>query len=77
MMDGAGSTLKAHDLVEVDVIAQSTARFIVNRASLRLKHQPLMELIRRLRTATVPRTAVEGNGRRATGRNVSKRTARA
>ncbi|MBD0316124.1 MAG: ATP phosphoribosyltransferase [Nitrospiraceae bacterium] len=72
-----GGTLKAHDLVEVDVIAQSSARFIVNRASLRLKHQPLMDLIHRLRAATVAGATVEGNGRRATGRNVKKRTARA
>jgi ATP phosphoribosyltransferase len=71
-----GGTLKAHDLVEVEVIAQSTARFIVNRASLRLKHQPLMELIRRLRAATAL-TSVAGPGRRATGRTIKKRTARA
>jgi len=57
-----GSTLKAHDLVEVEVIAQSTARFIVNRASLRLKHEPLMELIRRLRAATANQGPVPGNG---------------
>jgi len=57
-----GGTLKAHDLVEVEVIAQSTARFIVNRASLRLKHEPLMELIRKLRAATVNRESVAGNG---------------
>lgn len=72
-----GSTLKAHDLVEVELIAQSTARFIVNRASLRLKHQPLMELIRRLRAALVTQASVAGNGRRATGRKATKRTARA
>lgn len=72
-----GSTLKAHDLVEVELIAQSTARFIVNRASLRLKHQPLMELIRRLRAATATQTSVAGNGRRATRRTAKKRTARA
>ena len=33
-----GNTLKAHDLIEVGCIAQSTARLIVNRASLKLKH---------------------------------------
>ena len=57
-----GGTLKAHDLVEVEVIAQSTARFIVNRASLRLKHEPLTELIRKLRAATMNRESVAGNG---------------
>lgn len=58
-----GSTLKAHDLVELEVIAQSTARFIVNRASLRLKQEPLMELIRKLRAAVQNRRALSGNGR--------------
>src|SRR5918995_2526266 len=59
-----GNTLKAHGLIEVEVIAQSTARFIVNRASLRLKHEPLMELIRRLRAATVHPASASVNGRR-------------
>lgn len=44
-----GSTLKAHDLVEVELIARSTARLIVNRASLKLKHAAVTELIRKLR----------------------------
>ena len=54
-----GNTLKAHDLVEVEVIAHSTARLIVNRASLRLKHQPLMALLSTLRTCI----ASNGKGR--------------
>lgn len=58
-----GGTLKAHDLVEVEVIAQSTARFIVNRASLRLKQEPLMRLIRKLRAAVSNQHALSGNGR--------------
>mgnify|MGYP003335534713 CR=1 FL=1 len=60
-----GNTLKAHDLVEVDVIARSSARFIVNRASFRLKHDPLKDMIRRLRNAVSgakPATA-SNNGR--------------
>ena len=44
-----GSTLKAHHLIETEVIATSTARLIVNRASLKLKHQPLTKLIEALR----------------------------
>lgn len=48
-----GNTLKAHDLVEVGCIAQSTARLIVNRASLKLKHQAVAELVKKLRAATV------------------------
>lgn len=58
-----GGTLKAHDLVEVEVIAQSTARFIVNRASLRLKQEPLMALIRKLRAAVKNQRALSSNGR--------------
>jgi ATP phosphoribosyltransferase len=45
----SGKTLKAHHLVEVDVIAHSTARLIVNRASLKMKHESLTELISRLK----------------------------
>ena len=58
-----GSTLKAHGLVELEVIAQSTARFIVNRASLRLKQEPLMELIRKLRAAVQNQRVLSSNGR--------------
>jgi ATP phosphoribosyltransferase len=71
-----GSTLKAHDLVEVEVIAQSTARFIVNRASLRLKHEPLMELIRRLRAVLESRASTLGKGRPSTARRGKKKAAR-
>ncbi|MCP9454732.1 MAG: ATP phosphoribosyltransferase [Nitrospira sp.] len=53
-----GNTLKAHDLVELEVIAHSTARLIVNRASFRLKHRPLRELIERLRVVSKGRKAV-------------------
>lgn len=58
-----GSTLKAHDLVEVEVITQSTARFIINRASLRLKQEALMELIRKLRAAVQSQRVLSSNGR--------------
>ncbi len=71
-----GSTLKAHDLVEVDVIAQSTARLIINRASLRLKHEPLMELIRRLRAALTTQESVPGNGRPSAAHKGKKKAAR-
>jgi|SRR5215217_2187674 len=70
-----GSTLKAHDLVEVEVIAHSTARFIVNRASLRLKHEPLMELIRRLRAATLNPVSASNNGRRSAVPQAKKKMA--
>ncbi|MDE3034428.1 MAG: hypothetical protein KGJ14_00525, partial [Nitrospirota bacterium] len=45
----SGRTLKAHNLVEVEVIAHSTARLIVNRASLKTKHESLTALIERLK----------------------------
>lgn len=60
-----GRTLKAHDLEEVEVIAESTARLIVNRASLKLKHGEISELMARL------------NGRRAGRRTTTRRVQRA
>jgi len=44
-----GKTLSAHNLVVTDVIAESTARLIVNRASLKLKHRRVTGLIEALR----------------------------
>jgi ATP phosphoribosyltransferase len=49
-----GNTLKAHGLVEVECIARSTARLIVNRASLKLKHEAVADLIKKLRSACAP-----------------------
>jgi ATP phosphoribosyltransferase len=45
----SGATLQANDLVEVDVILQSSARFVVNRASLKLRSSELRPLIDSLR----------------------------
>jgi ATP phosphoribosyltransferase len=45
-----GATLAANDLLEVDVILHSSARFVVNRAALKLKHDALRPLIDALRT---------------------------
>jgi ATP phosphoribosyltransferase len=45
----SGKTLRAHNLVMTDVIMESTARLIVNRASLRLKHRRVNGLIEALR----------------------------
>jgi ATP phosphoribosyltransferase len=50
----SGNTLKAHDLVEIETIAVSTARLIVNRASLKMKHSRLTELMTRLSRASRP-----------------------
>lgn len=44
-----GATLAANDLEEVDVIALSSARFVVNRAALKLKSARLRPLIAALR----------------------------
>ena len=53
----SGQTLKAHDLVEVELIAQSTARLIVNRASLKMKHEQVTDLITRLKAELTRRSA--------------------
>ena len=45
----SGKTLRAHNLVVTDVIMESTARLIVNRASLKLKHKRVNDLIEALR----------------------------
>jgi ATP phosphoribosyltransferase len=52
-----GKTLKAHHLAVVEVIAESTARLIINRASLKLKYQRVNDLIEALRAG------LEGGGR--------------
>jgi ATP phosphoribosyltransferase len=44
-----GATLSANALEEVDVLVRSTARFVVNRAALKLKHDALRPLIESLR----------------------------
>ena len=45
----SGATLRANDLVETETIMHSSARFIVNRASLKLKSEALRPVIGRLR----------------------------
>jgi ATP phosphoribosyltransferase len=44
-----GGTLRANNLEEVDVILRSSARFVVNRAALKLKSEQLKPLIGSLR----------------------------
>ncbi|RIH83092.1 ATP phosphoribosyltransferase [Calidithermus roseus] len=44
-----GATIRANGLVEVEVLAHSTTRFIVNRQALKLKSDLLRPLIERLR----------------------------
>jgi ATP phosphoribosyltransferase len=40
-----GSTLKANNMVEVETIAEITSRLIVNRASLKTKHQRISKIL--------------------------------
>jgi len=44
----SGSTMRAHDLVVVDEIATSTARFVVNPVRFRVKYAVIMALLGRL-----------------------------
>lgn len=44
-----GTTLRANQLSEIATLAYSSARFVVNRASLKLKAETLKPLIQRLR----------------------------
>jgi ATP phosphoribosyltransferase len=44
-----GKTLKANNLVEEEIIAWSSARLIVNRASLKMKHAMITEVINRIK----------------------------
>jgi ATP phosphoribosyltransferase len=43
-----GATLRAHQLVEVEELARSTARLIVNRASLKTKYRRVHQMIQQL-----------------------------
>lgn len=48
-----GSTLKANHLVEVEEIMQISSRLVVNQAALKLKREPLRELIDAFASAIV------------------------
>lgn len=50
----SGSTLRANNLVEIETIAESSARFVVNRAALKLKAAVLRPLIAALRLGVIP-----------------------
>jgi len=45
-----GQTLLENGLVEVEEIMHSTARLVVNRASQKTKYEPIMHLVRHMRT---------------------------
>ena len=51
-LSSSGRTLAENNLVILDVIAESTARLIVNRASIKIKYERITEIISRLREQT-------------------------
>ncbi len=48
-LSASGETLKKNNLVEFETIADITARFVVNRVSMKVKSQQIKELIERLK----------------------------
>jgi ATP phosphoribosyltransferase len=59
----SGRTLKAHKLVEVEVIAESTARLIVNRASLKMKYSRITDLITQLKAERLGKASPVSKGK--------------
>jgi ATP phosphoribosyltransferase len=47
----SGNTLKANGLESRDLIARISSRLVVNRASLKMKHQPVQQLVDKLARA--------------------------
>ena len=56
-LSATGNTLREHDLVIVDEIDRSTARFVVNPIRFRAKYDALRDLLERLGAATEPAQA--------------------
>ena len=50
-----GNTLREHDMVVVDEIAESSARLVVNPVRFRAKYDALLSLIQRLEGSTIAR----------------------
>ena len=61
----SGETLRANGLVEVAEITHSTARLIVNRASMKIEHARVTGLIDEMRAAGTPPTPSPGTPRPA------------
>lgn len=59
-----GETLRANHLVEEEIIAWSSARLIVNRASLKLKHAVVTEVIARIKKQVTKASKAAKKGRR-------------
>jgi ATP phosphoribosyltransferase len=62
-----GKTLKANNLVEEEVIAWSSARLIVNRASLKMKHATVTEVINRVKKQVMKDRASKKVGKGSRG----------
>lgn len=43
-----GNTLRANGLVEIEIIAESTARIVVNKAAMKMKHAAIRALLERM-----------------------------
>jgi ATP phosphoribosyltransferase len=48
-----GNTLRANGLIEIEVIAQSSARLVVNKAAMKMKHAAIRSLLDRFAAAIV------------------------
>ncbi len=68
----SGETLRANGLVEVAEILTSTARLIVNRASLKTQHARVNQLITAMREAVAGRGAADQASRAGATRNDSE-----
>ena len=55
----SGNTLKANGLEPRQLIANISSRLVANRASLKMKHQSVQQLVEKLATAVALRAAVE------------------
>lgn len=62
-----GKTLKANNLVEEEIIAWSSARLIVNRASLKMKHAMVTEVLTRIKKQVTKRQLPKGARKGARG----------
>ena len=62
-----GNTLRANGLKEIETIAQISARLVVNKAAMKMKHAAIREWLERFRTALSPLPLREGARGRGNG----------
>ena len=53
-----GNTLRANGLVEVETIAESSARLVINKAAMKMKHMAIRALLDRLSAAVIGREGI-------------------